>query len=177
MKKVLTLLLLLPIFLTGCGKDKKMETPSDKVKNYLDSYVKLDDNILTDLDNMIDKMVDYTDNQKERYKKIMKHHYENISYEIKSETIDGDNASVDVEIEVYDYSPIINTEYDKEDFVDKDGKYDVEKFNDFELDLFDNINTKTKYTVTFNLTKQDGVWVIDEPDDIVKQKIHGIYNY
>ncbi|MBR3523755.1 MAG: hypothetical protein IKN87_03625 [Bacilli bacterium] len=177
MKKVLTLLLLLPIFITGCGKDKKMETPSDKVKNYLDSYINLDDNVLTDLDDMIDNMTDYNDNQKERYKKIMKKHYENISYEIKSERVDDDVATVAVEIEVFDYSPIINNEYDEEDFTLEDGSYDVEKFNDFELDLFEKVDKKTRYTITFNLSKQDDVWVIDEPDDIVIQKIHGIYAY
>ena len=177
MKKIFTLLLLLTIFITGCGKNKKMDTPSDKVRSYLDSYIHLDDNVLTNLDDMIDDMEYYTSDQKERYKKIMKNHYENISYEIKSETIEEDQAVVEVEIEVYDYNPIINNEYDEEDFVDEDGNYDIEKFNDFELDLLDNVDTKTKYTIVFNLTKEDNVWVIDEPNDIVKQKIHGIYSY
>ena len=177
MKKLFTLLLILPIFITGCGKDKKMDTPTDKVKNYLDSYIHLDDNVLTDLDDMIDNMNDYTSNQKEKYKKIMKRHYENITYEIKEETIDNDIATVEVEIEVYDYNPVLNKEYDENEFTDDEGKFDIEKFNDYELDLLDKVANKTKYTILFTLSKEDNEWVIDEPDDIVKQKIHGIYNY
>ena len=177
MKKFLTLLLVLPIFLTGCGKDKKMDSPSDKVEKYLDSYIHLDDNVLTDLDNMIDDMSDYTTKQKAEYKKIMKNHYENISYEIKSETIDDDQAIVEVEIEVYDYTDILNDEYDQDEFVNEDGEYDLEMFNDYQLDLLSKVNKKTKYTILFNLSKQDDVWVINEPSDITKQKIHGIYNY
>ncbi len=177
MKKIITLLLILPIFITGCGKDKKMDTPTDKVKKYLDSYIHLDDNVLTDLDDMIDDMKDYTSDQKEKYKKIMKRHYENITYEIKEETIDNDIATVEVEIEVYDYNPVLNKKYDEDEFADAEGKFDIEKFNDYELDLLDKVDSKTKYTILFTLSKEDKVWVIDEPNDIVKQKIHGIYNY
>ena len=177
MKKIITLLLVLTLFITGCGNDKKMESPSDKVKNYLDSYIHLDDNVLTDLDDMIDEIKEYTSEQKEKYKRIMKRHYENITYEIKSATVDDDQARVEVEIEVYDYNPIINNEYDQEDFLNDDGEYDIEKFNDFELDLLDKVNSKIKYTIVFNLSKQDDIWVIDEPNEVVKQKIHGIYSY
>ena len=177
MKKIITLLLVLTLFITGCGNDKKMESPSEKVKNYLDSYIHLDDNVLTDLDDMIDEIKEYTSEQKEKYKRIMKRHYENITYEIKSTTVDDDQARVEVEIEVYDYNPIINNEYDQEDFLNDDGEYDIEKFNDFELDLLDKVNSKIKYTIVFNLSKQDDIWVIDEPNEVVKQKIHGIYSY
>ena len=88
----------------------------------------------------------------------MKHHYKNITYEIKNETIDDDQATVEVEIEVYDYSKVINDEYDEEDFLDEDGEYDVEKFNDYQLGLLDKVDTKTKYTIIFYLSKQDDVW-------------------
>ena len=34
---------------------------------------------------------------------LLKKQYQNLSYKIKEETEDGDNATVEVEIEVYDY--------------------------------------------------------------------------
>ena len=177
MKKIFYTLLILTLFITGCGKDKKMDSPSEKVRKYLDSYINLDDNILTDFNDMVDSIKDYTTDQKDKYKDIMKHHYKNITYEIKNEIIDDDQATVEVEIEVYDQSTVINDEYDEEDFLDEDGEYDVEKFNDYQLCLLDKVDTKTKYTVIFYLSKQDDVWVINEPNEIVKQKIHGIYGY
>lgn len=43
------------------------------------------------------------EDQKNTYSDIMKRQYEDLTYEIKDEVIDGDNATVTVEIEVYDY--------------------------------------------------------------------------
>lgn len=177
MKKILTLLLVLSIFLVGCTMNKNKETPSEKVANYLDSYNKLDDNVLTDLDNLVDNMGDYNSNQQERYKKLMKKHYKDLKYKIKSENIEEDQAVVEVEIEVYDYSGIMNGSVMEEDFTDEDGNYDMNKYNDYQLDLLENVNNKVKYTIIFNLTKQDGNWVLEDPNDTIIQKIHGIYAY
>lgn len=177
MKKILTLLFIAVFFVTGCTMGKKMETPSEKVASYLDSYNKLDDNILTDLDNLVDNMTEYNTNQQERYKKLMKKHYEDLDYEIKSENIEDDQAIVEVEIEVYDYSSVMNNVIYEEDFTDEDGNYDMERYNDYQLDMLENVNNKVKYTVLFNLSKQDGVWVLEDPNDTVIQKIHGIYAY
>ena len=33
MKKIFYALLIFTLFITGCGKDKKMDSPSDKVRN------------------------------------------------------------------------------------------------------------------------------------------------
>lgn len=176
MKKVFTLLFVFVVFLTGCTLDKK-ETPSEVVASYLDSYNKLDDNVLTDLDTLVDNMTEYNSNQQERYKKLMKKHYEDLDYEIKSQNIEDDQAVVEVEIEVYDYSSVMNNVVYEEDFTDDDGNYNIDKYNDYQLNLLENVNNKVKYTVLFNLSKQDGKWVLENPDDTIIRKIHGIYAY
>jgi len=175
-KKVFTLLFVFVVFLTGCTLDKK-ETPSEVVASYLDSYNKLDDNVLTDLDTLVDNMTEYNSNQQERYKKLMKKHYEDLDYEIKSQNIEDDQAVVEVEIEVYDYSSVMNNVVYEEDFTDDDGNYNIDKYNDYQLNLLENVNNKVKYTVLFNLSKQDGKWVLENPDDTIIRKIHGIYAY
>ena len=67
-----------------------------------------------------------------------KKQYQNLSYKIKSEEIDGNNATVDVEIEVYDYATSI-TESRKyysehrDEFLDDDNTNntkDIEAYND-----------------------------------------------
>ena len=41
-----------------------------------------------------------SDNQKKDYKELMKKQYQNLTYTIKDEEVDGNNAIVKVEIEV-----------------------------------------------------------------------------
>lgn len=177
MKKIISLLLVVTILLTGCSLMNEEKTPTDAVEAYLDSYKNLDDNVLDDLKDLVEDMTSYTSDQKERYHELMKEHYGDMSYEVKSETIDGDNATVEVEIEVRDYSLVMNTEPDMEEFKGEDGTYDEAKYYDFQLDMLESTTDKVKYTIVLTLTKEDGEWKVEEPNEIVKQKIHGIYTY
>ena len=103
MKKIITILLMIFLF-TGCEIGTDMSnTPTKRVEEYLDGYQALDDNILNDLDSLITDL-DYTVEQKDSYRELMKNHYQNLKYEIKDETINGDKATVTAEIEVIDYS-------------------------------------------------------------------------
>ena len=106
MKKLLITFSLILILVTGCGT--KMGTPTAKVEEFLGKYQSMDSEVLTQLDSVIATDSAMSDNQKKEYKSLMEKQYQNLSYKIKSEEIDGDNASVDVEIEVYDYATSIN---------------------------------------------------------------------
>lgn len=174
MKKIISLVVII-LLITGCSLGKDMtNTPTKKVEAYLDSYQKLDDNVLNDLDSLIED-TEYTVEQKARYKEIFKKHYSNMSYEIKDETIDGDIATVDVEVEVNDYSRILNEDANEDDFKDENGVYSPIKYYDYQLDKLERATEKTKYTITFHLTKKDNNWVIDDLDETSMKKIHGIY--
>ena len=46
--------------------------------------------------------------EKKEYKMLLEKQYQNLSYKIKNEEIVGNNATVEVEIEVLDYATSIN---------------------------------------------------------------------
>lgn len=88
------------ILLSGCSMDN---TPTKKVEHFLDSYRNQDETVINQLKDMVDMDNLMNEDQKNTYSDIMKRQYEDLTYEIKDEVIDGDNATVTVEIEVYDY--------------------------------------------------------------------------
>ncbi len=176
MKKFLGLLVAI-IILSGCSIGKDMSnTPTKRVEDYLDSYQTLDSNILNDLDMLIEDN-EYTVEQQDKYKEQMKKHYQNLKYEIKDETINGDKATVTAEIEVIDYSDIFNLTPDENEYLDENGEYSAELFYNHQLDLMGEAKDTVKYTITFYLTKVDDDWSLNELSESDKEKIHGIYKY
>lgn len=206
MKKILVALFLGAFLLVGC--DNTMNTPTSKVEEFLGKYQKLDKKVLTELDDVINKDENMNDDQRKEYKIILEKQYQNLSYKIKNEDIEGDSATVDVEIEVLDYQSSIkkSKEYyqehqdefkeekqeenknndDKKDASLKekaedlkdDVKDNIEKassFIDYKIKELKNVTDKTKYDLTFNLTKKDGKWIIDDLSDEDRKKIHGLY--
>ena len=181
MKKLISFLAIFTLIITtGCG-NKMLNTPTKKVEMFLGNYQSLDDEVMSQLDDTLANE-NMTDEQKDRYKEIMKKHYQNLTYEIKDEVIDGDMATVTVEIEVTDYTKVMDdadkylSEH-KDEFNDKDNKYDESLFIDYRLDLLEKAKDRVKYTLDLTLTKVDGEWQLDDISDIDEQKIHGMYNY
>lgn len=176
MKKALVFALVL-LGLVGCSLGTDMtNTPTKKVEAYLDNYQSLDDNILNDLDTLITD-TEYTIDQQSKYRELMKKHYQNLKYEIKEETINGDKATVTAEIEVVDYSKIISSEPDESLYLDEEGLYDVNLFYDYQLNQMEQANETVKYTIVFYLTKINDEWALDDLSESTKEKIHGIYVY
>jgi hypothetical protein len=183
MKKIIVFLLAL-FTVTGCscGNTKLTnDTPTKKVETFFSNYQTLNDDVLTQLDEVVDKE-DFTDEQKEEYKELIKKHYKNLTYEIKDEVIDGDNATVTVEIEVTDYSKIM-TEADTylsehpDEFNNEEGVYDVTLFTKYRLEKLKEATDKVKYTLNLTLTKVNDEWVMDTISDTDESKIHGMYVY
>ena len=157
-------------------------TPTKQVEKYLNSYQSLDKNVVSDLDIVVERETTFNLEQKNKYRSLMKRNFQNMSYTIKEETVNGDSAEVDVEISVYDYYKV-NKQADnyllenKDEFI-KDGVYDEEKFIDYKLDKMSKNTDKVKYTIYFNLSKDDkGEWCLDEVSDADEEKILGIYQY
>ena len=179
-KMIITFIMVL--FLTGCNNDL-MNTPTKRVETMLNNYVTLDEEVVDDLDNTLLEETVMTNEQKSRYKDILKRQYQNLSYEIKDETIDGDTATVEVEIEVYDYRKIIDAADDylnnnQDEFLTEDGTTtDISKFNDYKLDLLEEAKDKVTYTLNLTLKKVDDKWTLDDLTDTEISKIHGLYAY
>lgn len=176
MKKYLVVFISI-FLLAGCSLGKDMtNTPTKKVEAYMDGYQKLDDNVLNDIDTLLHD-TEYTVEQKSRYKELMKKHYKDIKYEIKEEKINGDKATVEVEVEVKDYSKILSSDVIPDEIKDEEGNYSDEAYYDYQLGLMEKAEEKVKYTVTFYLTKVSDEWKIDDLNEATMQKIHGIYIY
>ena len=101
MKKILIVLFLF-LLLTGCSMGTN--TPTDSVEKFLGKYQSMDSEVLAQLDKVVSDDDTMNDNQKKDYQSLMEKQYQNLSYKIKDEKIDGDTATVLVEIEVYDYA-------------------------------------------------------------------------
>lgn len=177
MKKLIAVCLGL-LLLVGCTN--MANTPSEKVEDFLSKYQKLDDDVLTQLDVTIDNDSDMDDDQKKDYRALMEKQYQNLSYKIIDEKVEDDTATVDAEIEVYDYQTSItkSKEYfdeNKDEFVTDDDETGIKKYTDYKIKQLKDVTDKTTYTITFNLTKEDGEWKLQDITDTDRQKLHGLY--
>ena len=171
--------ILVLVNITGC-ETNLMNTPTKRVETMLNNYITLNSEVLKDLDETIINDTTMTDSQKEEYRNIIKKLYQNMSYEIKNETIDGDTAVVSVEIEVYNYKKIIDEanmylQNNNQEFLNNENNVDVEKFNDYKLKELKKANDKITYTLDLTLKKVEEKWVLDDLTDTEISKLHGMY--
>ena len=183
MKKFLKVFLVMFFAITLVGCSCMQMTARNRVEEFLDQYRNLSANVLGDLDEVVDAEADLNEEQKEKYRDVLKKQYSDLEYEIVNENYDGDTAVVETKIIVYDLYKAQKdaTEYLNEhsdEFNDENGTYDSSKFMDYKLDQMQKNNDTVEYTINFNLTKDDnGNWQITELSQEDLEKIHGIYNY
>ena len=168
MKKILGLFMFL-LLLVGCSLSN---SPTSKVEDLLSKYQRLDSDIQSGIDSVIEDE-NLTEKQKDRYRKLIETQYKKLTYQIKDEKIDGDTATITTEIEVLDYKKAINetTDYyrDKED-------YTVEEYNNTKLDNLEKIKDKVTYTIDFEVKKDtSGNWKLSSLDNETIKKIQGMF--
>lgn len=179
--KKLILLLTGILLMTGCGTSKLLNTPTKKVEMFFGKYQSLDEDVVKQLEEVSSSEMIFNEEQKKQYIDIMKKHYKNIKYDVKDEKIDGSTATVTVEIDVKDYSKIMEEadtylEEHPSEF-EKDGEYNESLFTDYRLKKLKEAKDRVKYTVELTLTKIDDEWVLDDIDSVTEKKIQGIYDY
>ena len=181
MKKTHRIIFLVAILFLIVGCSGMMNTPTKKVEDFLSKYQTMDKAVLTQLDDIIEDAGNLVDDQKETYRDLMKKQYQNLSYKIKDETEDGDSATIEVEIEVYDYGKAISEAEtylttNRDEFVDSETQeVDSEKFLNYKIGKMKDVKDKIKYTINFTLTKVDDEWKLDDISDVDRQKLHGLY--
>ena len=181
MKKILFSTLII-LVLTGCSLMNMDNTPTKKVEEYLNNYQTLDSNVLSKLDSIVNEEDLFNDNQKTTYRDILKKHYQDLVYKIKEETINGDRATVETEIEVNDYTKVLKQAEsyrlsNESEFFNDNNVFDESKFNDYKLELLKSNKDRVKYTIYFSLTKVDGEWTLDSLTQTEQEKLLGIYEY
>ena len=176
MKKVLSFLLIV-FLMVGCNM---MNTPTKKVEEFLMSYQTLSEDVVSDLE-LSAEMENLSSTNKITYMDVMQRNYKNLKYEIANENVNGDEAVVTAKITVYDLYKAMkeSNDYltDNSTEFEVNGVYDQNKYREYELNQMLKTNYTVDYTISFNLSKVDEEWVLNEPDNVVKEKIHGIYNY
>ncbi len=166
MKKKIVIFSILTFLLVGCAMGN---TPTSKVEALFMKYQKLDEDIALGIDDVINDQ-NLTDNHKERYRKLLENQYKGLSYNIKDELIDGNDATVIVEIEVIDYKRAIN-DLTFDINTDTKDSYDEEK-----LTRLESAKDKVKYTLEIKLNKDsnDNWKVLALTNEQIK-KIQGMY--
>ena len=181
MKKIL-LVIVMFLTLCGCNIMDMNNTPKKQVEKFFNGYQTLDKNVLESLDAIVNKETTLSTEQKNKYRDLLKKHYQDLDYNIKEETINGDSASVKVEIEVTDYSKLEREIEEKrvlsrEEFFDETNTYSESKFQDYRLERLKDNKDRVKYTLYLSLTKVDNKWTLDAITETDEEKILGIYEY
>lgn len=164
MKKYLIILLGLFItILSGCSINNN---PTSKTEELLGKYQMLDKTIDIDTTELTTGEVD--DKLEKRYKKLIENQYRNMSYEIKDEKIDGDEATITTEIKVLDFKNV----YEKY----TSNTYDVNEYNNLVIDDLEKVKDKITYTIDFTVTKNNnGNWEVEPLTTEQTSKLLGIY--
>lgn len=166
MKKKIFIFTILALILVGCSMGN---TPTSKVEALFMKYQKLDNDIASGIDSVVEDQ-NLTDNHKERYRKLLENQYKNLTYNIKDELIDGSKATVITEIEVIDYKRAIS-DLTFDINTDTKDSYDEEK-----LTRLENAKDKVKYTLEIKLTKDENDnWKVDALTNEQIKKIQGMY--
>ena len=176
MKSKILLFLVTTLLITGCND--MMNTPTKRVEEYIGKYQILDSTVLTELDEVVDNS-DYNESYKEEYKELMIKQYQNLSYKIKSEQTNGDNANVIVELEVFDYNNALKEANDyieehSDEFLDDEKETRSEKIDHYKINAMKEVTDKASYTINFNLVKDNKKWVLEKISDSDLEKIHGL---
>ena len=166
MNKKLLLLLIPLLLLVGCTM---ANTPTSKVEDLFTKYQKIDTDIDTGINSVLDEQ-NLSNAQKERYRVILEKQYKNLTYQIKEEVIDGDTATVTVEIEVIDLKKSIN------DLTFDSSIYTKETYDEEKLNRLEKAKDKVKYTLDLTLSKdKNDEWRLNALTNEHIKKIQGMY--
>lgn len=177
-KKILVVLCAILLF-TGCSCSMNDNKPEEAVETFYERYRAKDDNIITQLKETIQNE-DLTDENKKAYQDLMEKQYDQFAYVIKDVNVKDDTATVTTEVTVLNYrSAVLKAEEElkknPEKFNDDDGNFSDEKYMDYKIDKMQEVNDTTTHTIDLSLTKEAGMWKVEQlsSDDI--SKLHGLY--
>lgn len=169
-KKLIFGMLLVSLLLIFTGCTDLMNTPTKRVEELFSKYQTLDKDITKEIDTLV-KSENLTDEEANRYRNIIEKQYKMLVYNVKDEKIDGDNATVTVQIEVLDYKSAIQ----KVDLNYQDDNYDKVKYTKDKLDALEQTKDKVTYTIEVPLVKKNKKWQVSNLSNDDLKKIQGMY--
>ena len=176
MKKII--IILITIILCACSLT---DSPSLKVKEYLDNFNNLNENVIEDMESAIIKE-NLSSSNTSIYREVLTKPYKDLKYDIVEEKINNDKSEVKVKVTVYDlYNSKLESENymneNQNEFFNDENIFDEEKYMKYKLDEMLKTKNTITHDITFNLTKINDEWKIDNIDREVLEKIHGLYDY
>ncbi len=178
MKKILVVLCAVLLF-TGCSCSMNDNKPEEAVETFFEKYRAKDDDIITQLIDTI-KNEDLNDESKEKYQDLMEKQYDSFAYVIKDIKEEKDEAVATVELTVLNYrSAVLKAEEELKSNPDKfnneEGNFSEEKYMDYKIEKMQEVTDTTTHTIELSLTKENGMWKVNQlsSDDI--SKLHGLY--
>lgn len=180
MKRKIIILAAILVTLVGCGITNASTSPKRVVEDLFGKYQSLDDKVLDQLDDVI-AGENLTASQKDDYEQLLRKQYQNLTYTIKDEKVDGDKAVVTTEIEVYDFAKANKATDDyvadhQSEFQGDDNKFSNTLYQDYKIKKLQAVTDRIKYTLDLSLTKSGNDWKLDDLSDTERQKIHGLYS-
>lgn len=169
-KKLIFGMLLVSLLFIFTGCTDLMNTPTKRVEELFSKYQTLDKDITKEIDTLV-KSENLTDEEANRYRNIIEKQYKMLVYNVKDEKIDGDNATVTVQIEVLDYKSAIQ----KVDLNYQDDNYDKVKYTKDKLDALEQTKDKVTYTIEVPLVKKNKKWQVSNLSNDDLKKIQGMY--
>lgn len=179
MKKILVLFMVSVLMLTGCTL---MGGPKSEVEKFLNKYKNNDTVVVNELNEYLNTQ-ELDEDELKDYREIYLRQYSNMDYKIKDEKIDGNKATVTVEVSVFDYYKANKDAGDyftanQADFVDDDGDVDFGKYFTYKIKKLLDTTDKVTYTLDIKLDKNDnGDWEIESLTEEQLTKLHGTYEY
>ena len=178
MKKILVIICALLLF-TGCSCSMDDTSPEMAIDTFFEKYRTKDENIITQLTDTIENE-DLMDEEKENYKSLMEKQYDQFAYVIKDIEVNENKATATVELTVLDYkSGILKAEEElknnPEKFNGENGEFSEEKYMDYKIEEMTNVTATETHTIELTLTKEAGMWKVDQLSDEDISKLHGLY--
>lgn len=162
MKKYLVFFLCI-FCLVGCTNKSSKEAVIEYLEKYRNFTAEIEESLMKDLES-----VNWTKEQKEKYILLLKKQFVNLKYKIKEEIYNGEEATVLVDITVYNYHNSKREALKEQD--------ESQNYIDKVLEKMNNETHTIKYTLVFKTNYKEGVWVLEQPSEETLKKIEGIYN-
>lgn len=178
MKKILVVICAILLF-SGCSFGMNDHTPDEAIETFFEKYRNRDDDIITQLKETI-KNEGLSDKSGETYEDLMEKQYDQFAYVIKNVDEEGDSATATVELTVLNYkSGVIEAEDEleknPEKFNDDDGNFSEDKYMDYKIEKMKEVDDTTTHTIELSLTKEAGMWKVDQLSNDDISKLHGLY--
>ena len=183
--KKLFIIVCATLCLTLCGCSKEV-TPTSVTKDFVEG---MRNEIKTNYLEYFGDVTETEDSFSKEFEEKLANSIAGFDYSINNETIDGDNATVNVTFKTYDYGLFIKTflgEYIQKAFTLALGggtEEDVEKIaNELAEEKFEEMTKegkKSELSMDFKLNKVDGSWVLDEEankDSLANAITGGLYS-